>query len=620
MAPKKKCCICCRNEKKAGTFRRSDPYDGQLEGCFGAKAENRKGWLCGTCKNKVAVEYKNNPDITFEHLVDSEGQHGVYGHRKPGFKKRPALATLSQNSSATAKQRVHVDHQYSSCSSFQSPVTCTNTASTSRFSGTKETPARRVSLIKPRVLNVEQRPHDHLDDHDDVDDQNVSRKRPTDEIHVHVRTPPAKKIKQCPKPPPPCSTFLGQKLPHSVIKKILTFCSAEDVVNVSSCEKEDPSFVQLCMIDLASRLKKSSLELEKLKRKVDVPIGGPLTQPQKELLSKLIRNKQNNLDKDGLLVINHRHGKPSKFLEVPSTQESSSSAAASTKVRRAKLIERLTNILSTVKGNPLSSSTTESVNATHDKCDDVHSQVVTLIKRNRDVYARAAEEAGIKIVARFRKETVLALRSVMTQTMWRMIRRTFKNEAGRDVFMSEDNLKDQMQDMQFEYECGTFNTPSGDEKIHFVRVVNVEEVVKKTVEDLRKAGLLQQLENIPDDMLWVHVSADKGGKSTKLILQIINVAEGARHSIKQCKILGFFEGKDNRLNLEEVFGPTLTKLKETVDNISSLNLQRPTFTKLSSKRKPAPGRQIIYVFLRCTCTKNIHVVHIFSEMLFFLLA
>lgn len=592
MAPKKKCCICRRNEKKAGTFRRSDPYDDQLEGCFGAEAENRKGWLCGTCKNKVAIEYKNNPDITFEHLVDSEGQHGVYGHRKPGFKKRPALATLSQNSTPAAKQRVHVDHQYSSCSSFQSPVTCTNTASTSKLSGSKETPARRVSLIKPRVLNVHNENvepwlHDHLDD-----DQNLSRKRPPDEIHV--RTHSAKKIKQCPKPPPPSSTFLGKNLPHSVIQKILTFCSAEDVVNLSLCEDSDLSFVKLCMTDLASRLKKSNLELEKLNRKVDVPIGGPLTQPQKELLSKLIRNRQNNLDKDGLLVINHRHGKPSKFLEVPSTQESSASAAASTKVRRAKLIERLTNILSKVKGNPLSS--TNSVNPTHDKCDDVHSQVVTLMKRNKDLYAKAAEEAGIKIVARFKRETVLALRSVMTQTMWRMIRRTFKSEAGRDVFMSEDDLKEQMQDMQFEYECGTFNTPAG-EKIDFVRVVNIEEVIRKTVDDLRKAGLLQKLGNISDDTLWVHVSADKGGKSTKLILQIINVAEGARHSIKQCKILGFFEGKDNRLNLEEVFGPTLTKLKEVVGNIAALNLQRPTFTKLSSKRKPAPGRQII-IFLK----------------------
>ena len=48
MAPKKKCCICGQNKKKIGTFCHSDPYNGQLEGCFGAKAENREGWLYGT--------------------------------------------------------------------------------------------------------------------------------------------------------------------------------------------------------------------------------------------------------------------------------------------------------------------------------------------------------------------------------------------------------------------------------------------------------------------------------------------------------------------------------------------------------------------------------------------
>ena len=63
-------------------------------------------------------------------------------------------------------------------------------------------------------------------------------------------------------------------------------------------------------------------------------------------------------------------------------------------------------------------------------------------------------------------------------------------------------------------------------KFSFVRVVNVEEVIRKTVDDLRKAGLHQQLEIIPDDMLWVHVSADKCGKITKLIPQIY-VPEGA---------------------------------------------------------------------------------------------
>ncbi|XP_072016284.1 uncharacterized protein [Amphiura filiformis] len=163
----------------------------------------------------------------------------------------------------------------------------------------------------------------------------------------------------------------------------------------------------------------------------------------------------------------------------------------------------------------------------------------------------------------------------MTQTMWRLIRKTLKVEVGHDVFMTEGQLKQEIRNMEFEYECGTFTSSSGDE-IQFVRVANIEEVVKKTVNDLHSAGLLKLLENVPQDTLWLHISADKGGKSTKLILQVINVGEGSRHSIKQCKLLAFFEGKDNRQNIEEVFGPILQQLNEMCSKIGELKLQRLT--------------------------------------------
>ena len=67
-----------------------------------------------------------------------------------------------------------------------------------------------------------------------------------------------------------------------------------------------------------------------------------------------------------------------------------------------------------------------------------------------------------------------------------------------------------------------WNIASGDE-LHFVYVVSVEDVVKKIVNDLRNAGLIQQLENTTDETLWLHISANKGGKSTKLILQVIRI-------------------------------------------------------------------------------------------------
>ena len=466
------------------------------------------------------------------------------------------------------------DHAYS----FQSPIT-TNRPTLPH----EETPIRRSDLIrpKPRILSNQR---------DKPEDQALKRQLPV--VPQMPLVPPEapqikkRKLKEQTKPSK-LTTFLGNKLPQTIVDKILGFCTAEDIVNLGKCENRSD---QLYEMNLVKRLKKCEKERDEMRRKLDIPINWPLTQSQKELLSKLIRNRQSNLDSDGLIVVNHLRGKPTKFLEVPSTQQNSSAAASSTKVRRAKLIERLTNVLSKVSGNKLSLNSQPTTNDA-----DVHTQMVTLIKRNKDTYAKAAEDAGLKIVGRFRKETVLALRSAMTQTMWRMIRRTLNTEIGRDVFMTEDNLKHEIQDMEFEYECGTFKTSSGDE-IQFVRVVNLEEVVRKTVQDLKNAGFIQPLENVPDNTLWIHLSADKGGKSTKLILQIINVNEGGRHSIKQCKLLGFFEGKDNRQNLEEVFGPTVQSLKDVCEKIETLKLQRPDFTNLPSKRIPAQGKQIQKIY------------------------
>ena len=41
----------------------------------------------------------------------------------------------------------------------------------------------------------------------------------------------------------------------------------------------------------------------------------------------------------------------------------------------------------------------------------------------------------------------------MTQSMWRMTRRTLNTEIDKDVFITEDTLKQEiLQDMEFEYE------------------------------------------------------------------------------------------------------------------------------------------------------------------------
>ncbi|XP_072044374.1 uncharacterized protein [Amphiura filiformis] len=171
----------------------------------------------------------------------------------------------------------------------------------------------------------------------------------------------------------------------------------------------------------------------------------------------------------------------------------------------------------------------------------------------------------------------------MTLRMWRLLKRVFRDEVGWDVFGSLDKMQKEQRRMEFQYECGTVTATTG-EKVHFVRVKDVKEVVTQLVTELLKAGELLYLNNLGQKSLWLHVSADKGGKSTKLILQVINQKD--RHSIDNAKLLAYFEGKDNRVNMEEVFGPILEELQKCAANIAELQLVLPPVPLCSSKINP----------------------------------
>ena len=67
-----------------------------------------------------------------------------------------------------------------------------------------------------------------------------------------------------------------------------------------------------------------------------------------------------------------------------------------------------------------------------------------------------------------------------------------------------------MSKMEFEYECGEFKTDA-DDKIEFVCVVDAHQMLQKTANKLRDAGLLQPATSISDDTLWANFSADGEG-------------------------------------------------------------------------------------------------------------
>ena len=56
--------------------------------------------------------------------------------------------------------------------------------------------------------------------------------------------------------------------------------------------------------------------------------------------------------------------------------------------------------------------------------------------------------------------------------------------------------------MEFEYECGNFESLTG-KKVSFAIVDSVSDVVKKSVEVLNESGFFVQKSNNPKNLLWV---------------------------------------------------------------------------------------------------------------------
>ena len=125
--------------------------------------------------------------------------------------------------------------------------------------------------------------------------------------------------------------------------------------------------------------------------------------------------------------------------------------------------------------------------------------------------------------------------------------------------------------MEFEYEYGNFESATG-KKVSFVRVANISDVLKRSVSQLNDSHFLVKKSNIPNNVLWVLLTGDKGGKSTKLLMQFLNCNE--QHSVHTARLLAIFEGdKDNCECLERVFGPVIDETKKVLSNISELKLK-----------------------------------------------
>ena len=143
--------------------------------------------------------------------------------------------------------------------------------------------------------------------------------------------------------------------------------------------------------------------------------------------------------------------------------------------------------------------------------------------------------------------------------------------TGYDIFGSEREIREHLKFMEFEYDCGNFESSTG-KKVSFVRVADVSDVVKKSVNQLNVSGLFVEKSNIPNNLLWVLLTGDKGGKSTKLLLQFLNCKE--QHSIHTARLLAIYEGdKDKYECIQKVYGPVIEETMKVLSNIIELDLK-----------------------------------------------
>ena len=180
----------------------------------------------------------------------------------------------------------------------------------------------------------------------------------------------------------------------------------------------------------------------------------------------------------------------------------------------------------------------------------VNSQRSALMKRDKENFSRCAEEAGLKICAKFTVEQAASLKKEMPWGLWRVVKRALCDITGQDVIGTEKDLRTFLDREHLNFECGSFET-SGNKSVTFVRITSIREVLTALIHSFQSEGQLPCLTNIQNNHLVALIAGDKGSAHTKLVITVLNAANP--HSSKRCKLLAIFEGdKDTYECIEKV--------------------------------------------------------------------
>ena len=312
------------------------------------------------------------------------------------------------------------------------------------------------------------------------------------------------------------------------------------------------------LADTTAKLQQTEAELVK-QTTLQEP-GTPISRDREQLFHSIVVAKLKS--GDHTITTQGLRGRPITLMKVPSSEKSSEGVSHRTLQRRSQVLEKATQIVSGAERS-LAPEQNQSLVA----------QQADLIRRNSAHFLQAAQKAGMKIFAKFKLEPMAALSAEMPLSTIAVLKRLFIKTFGNDPFTTLAAIREARAELSFNYEGGSFDDQDSN-KVHFLRITDTDTVLQKTVINLSNSGELKHLRCYAQDELRLLVTLDKGGCSTKLVLQVLNAKR--RHSTSTARLLGFFRGgEDSSSNVAKVFGPIIASLYNTAKNVHKLQLPAP---------------------------------------------